>query len=109
MTRRARILLADDHSFILAGIRSLLEAHYDLVGQVSDGKSLVEAALRGRPDLIVLDITMPVLSGIDAARQIKTAWPEARLLFLSMHASPVYLRASRSFPSMTAASLSTMP
>ena len=84
MTRRARILLADDHSFILAGIRSLLEAHYDLVGQVSDGKSLVEAALRGRP----------VLSGIDAARQIKTAWPEARLLFLSMHASPVYLRAA---------------
>jgi DNA-binding NarL/FixJ family response regulator len=94
LTRRARILLADDHSFILAGIRSLLEAHYDLVGQVSDGKSLVEAALRGRPDLIVLDITMPVLSGIDAARQIKTAWPEARLLFLSMHASPVYLRAA---------------
>lgn len=87
-----RILLADDHSFILAGIRSLLEGHYDLVGQVSDGRSLVEAALRLRPDLTILDVTMPSLNGIDAARQIKKAWPQAKLLFLTMHASTVYLR-----------------
>jgi DNA-binding NarL/FixJ family response regulator len=87
-----RILLADDHSFILAGIRSLLEGHYDLVGQVSDGRSLVEAALRLRPDLTILDVTMPSLNGIDAARQIKKEWPEAKLLFLTMHASAVYLR-----------------
>jgi DNA-binding NarL/FixJ family response regulator len=92
LIKRARILLADDHSFILAGVRSLLEAHYDLVGQVSDGKSLVEAAGTLRPDLIILDVTMPLLNGIDAARQIKKVWPEARLLFLSMHNSPVYLR-----------------
>jgi DNA-binding NarL/FixJ family response regulator len=87
-----RILLADDHSFILAGIRSLLEAHYDLVGEVSDGRSLVEAALRLRPDLTILDVTMPLLNGIDAARQIKREWPNAKLLFLTMHASTVYLR-----------------
>lgn len=92
MINRARILLADDHSFILAGIRSLLEEHYDLVAQVSDGRSLVEAAETLRPDLIILDVTMPLLNGIDAARQIKKVWPEARLLFLSMHNSPVYLR-----------------
>lgn len=92
MTKRTRILLADDHSFILAGIRSLLEAHYDLVGQVSDGRALVEAAERLRPDLIILDVTMPLLNGIDAARQIRQAWPQSKLLFLSMHASPVYLR-----------------
>jgi len=92
LIKRARILLADDHSFILAGVRSLLEAHYELVEQVSDGKSLVEAAERLRPDLIILDVTMPLLNGIDAARQIKKVWPEARLLFLSMHNSPVYLR-----------------
>jgi DNA-binding NarL/FixJ family response regulator len=92
LSKRARILLADDHSFILEGIRSLLEAHYDLVGQVSDGRSLVEVAGRLRPDLIILDVTMPLLNGIDAARQIKKAWPQARLLFLSMHASTVYLR-----------------
>ena len=87
-----RLLLADDHSFILAGIRSLLEAQYDLVGQVSDGRALVEAALRLRPDLTILDVTMPLLNGIDAARQIKKEWPEAKLLFLTMHASAVYLR-----------------
>lgn len=87
-----RILLADDHSFILAGIRSLLEGHYDLVGQVSDGRALVEAALRLRPDVTILDVTMPLLNGIDAARQIKKEWPQAKLLFLSMHSSAVYLR-----------------
>jgi DNA-binding NarL/FixJ family response regulator len=92
LSKRTRILLADDHSFILAGIRSLLEAHYDLVGEVSDGRALVEAAGTLRPDLIILDVTMPLLNGIDAARQIKKAWPEALLLFLSMHNSPVYLR-----------------
>jgi DNA-binding NarL/FixJ family response regulator len=90
--KRTRILLADDHSFILAGIRSLLEAHYDLVGQVSDGRALVEAAGRLQPDLIILDVTMPQMNGIDAARQIKQAYPQSKLLFLSMHASPVYLR-----------------
>jgi DNA-binding NarL/FixJ family response regulator len=89
---RPRILLADDHSIILAGIRSLLDGHYDVVGQVSDGRSLVEAALRLRPDLTILDVGMPLLNGIDAARQIKKEWPRAKLLFLSMHSSKVYVR-----------------
>src|SRR5205807_8276837 len=66
--------------------------HYELAGQVADGRSLVEAALKLRPDLIILDISMPILNGIDAARQIKKSWPAARLLFLSMHANAVYLR-----------------
>lgn len=92
MIRRARILLADDHALIVAGVRTLLEAHYDLVGQLGDGRSLVEAAVRLRPDLIILDVTMPLLNGIDAARQIKRAWPQAKLLFLSMHASTAYLQ-----------------
>ncbi len=92
MIRRARILLADDHVLIVAGVRTLLEAHYDLVGQVGDGRSLVEAAVRLRPDLIILDVTMPMLNGIDAAQQIKKAWPQAKLLFLSMHASTAYLQ-----------------
>jgi len=87
-----RVLLADDHSFILAGIRSLLEDHYDLVGQVSDGRALVDAALTLRPDLTILDVTMPLLNGIDAVRHIKKEWPEAKFLFLSMHSSPVYVR-----------------
>ena len=90
--KRTRILLADDHSLILAGIRSLLEPHCELVGQVADGRSLVDAALKLQPDLIILDVSMPILNGIDAARQIKNVWPGAKLLFLSMHANAVYLR-----------------
>ena len=92
LTRRSRILLGDDHGLILAGARSLLDAHYEVVGQLGDGRSLVAAALRLRPDLVILDISMPVMNGIDAARQIRKGWPEVKLLFLSMHSSPVYLR-----------------
>jgi DNA-binding NarL/FixJ family response regulator len=92
LTHRPSILLADDHSLILAGIRSLLEAHYDVVGHVSDGRSAVDAVLSLRPDLTILDVTMPLLNGIDAARQIKKEWPQARLLFLTMHASLAYLQ-----------------
>ena len=90
--KRPRIVLADDHSLILTGIRSLLQPRYDLVGEIGDGFSLVDKALKLKPDLIILDITMPGLNGIEAARRIRRSWPEARLLFLSMHASPVYLQ-----------------
>ena len=90
--KRARILLADDHSLILTGIRTLLADQFDLVGQVEDGRTLVEEALRLRPDLVILDVTMPLLNGIEAARQIRKAWPDAKLLFLTMHADPFYLR-----------------
>lgn len=89
---RPRVLLADDHSLILTGIRALLADRCDLVGAVENGRSLVEEALRLRPDLIILDVTMPLLNGIEAARQIRKAWPEAKLLFLTMHADPFYLR-----------------
>jgi DNA-binding NarL/FixJ family response regulator len=90
--KRARILLADDHSLILTGIRALLSEHFDLVGQVEDGRSLVDEALRLRPDLVILDISMPLLNGVEAARHIRRAWPEAKLLFLTMHSDPFYLR-----------------
>ena len=89
---KPRILLADDHSLILTGIRTLLADRFELVGAVEDGRALVEEALRVRPDLVILDVTMPLLNGIEAARQIKKAWPEAKLLFLTMHSDPFYLR-----------------
>src|SRR5260370_2227855 len=92
LIKRNSILLADDHALILAGIRGLLNGNYDVVVQVGDGRSLVDAALRLKPDLIILDISMPLLNGIEAARHIKKAWPEAKLLFLTMHASPAYLK-----------------
>ena len=90
--KRPRVLLADDHSIVLAGIRGLLGDTCEVVGEMKDGASLVAAALRLRPELIILDISMPILNGLDAARQIKKQWPDARLLFLSMHQGPVYLR-----------------
>lgn len=92
MIRRNRILLGDDHALILTGTRALLDDRYEIIGQLGDGRSLVALAIRLKPDLVMLDISMPVMNGIDAARQIRKEWPEAKLLFLSMHSGPVYLR-----------------
>jgi DNA-binding NarL/FixJ family response regulator len=90
--KRSRVLLADDHELVLEGLRKILEPHTQVVGAVSDGRSLVETALRLKPDLIVLDVTLPLLNGIDAARRIRKSLPRVKLLFLTVHASPVYLR-----------------
>lgn len=87
---RPRVLLADDHSLMLAGLRKLVEETCDVVGTVEDGHALVEAAQHLEPDLIILDIAMPLLNGIDAARQIKKLCPKAKLIFLTMQTSPTY-------------------
>jgi len=89
-TTKPRLLMADDHSIMLAGLRKLVEGTCEVVGAVEDGRALVEMAERLRPDLILLDISMPLLNGLDAARQLKKSVPEAKLLFLTMHASPVF-------------------
>jgi DNA-binding NarL/FixJ family response regulator len=89
---RPRVLLADDHPLVLAALRSLLESECEVVGAVSDGRALVEAASRLEPEVIVLDISLPLLNGIDAARQIKKEQPETKILFLTMHANPAYLK-----------------
>jgi DNA-binding NarL/FixJ family response regulator len=91
---RPRLLLADDHALFLSGLRLLLEQEYDIVGVATDGKALVEAVARLRPEVIVLDIGLPVLNGIDSARQIKKEWPETKILFLTMHDNPAYLKAA---------------
>ena len=75
--RKARILLADDHVLTLTGMRAVLEPHYEIVGTVTDGRALVDAALRLRPQVIVMDIAMPLLNGIDAAVQIKKHLPDS--------------------------------
>lgn len=90
--KRARVLLADDHPLTLAGIRSVLDTRYEVVAECGDGRSAVEDALRLRPDIVVLDVGLPLLNGIEAARQIRKGWPEARILFLSMHSGAMYLR-----------------
>lgn len=92
--KRPRILLADDHALMLDGFCKLLEPKYAVVGTVEDGDALVKAAIRLKPDLIILDITMPLLNGIDAARAIRKHLPQVKLLFVTMHTSPTYLKAA---------------
>lgn len=92
--KQTRVLLADDHPLTLEGLRAFLEPHLAIMGTVSDGRTLVDAALALKPDLIVLDITMPLLNGIDAAVQIKKALPLVKLLFVTMHVNPTYLEAA---------------
>ena len=87
-----RILLADDHVLVAHGVRATLEAQFEIVGQAGDGKALVEAAEALRPDAIVLDIGMPVLNGFEAAQRIRKFLPAIKLIFLSQHRDPAYLR-----------------
>ena len=91
VSRRPRVLLADDHAVLLDGLKKLLEEEYELVGTAANGRRLVAAARRLRPDIVVLDISMPLLNGIDAARQIREAVPTAKLLFLTVHADSAYV------------------
>jgi len=84
--RRPKLLLADDHTMFSQGLQSLLEDEFDLVGAVGDGQALVEAAGRLKPDVIVVDISMPVMNGFDAVRQLKKEHVTAKIIFLTMHA-----------------------
>jgi DNA-binding NarL/FixJ family response regulator len=85
MTSRSRILIADDHNLVAELCKRLLETEFDVVGVVFDGRDLVRAAGELRPDVIVLDIAMPVLNGLDAGRQIKELLPAVKLVYLTMN------------------------
>jgi DNA-binding NarL/FixJ family response regulator len=93
MTRR-RVLLADDHAQTMLLWRTLLEPEFDVVGTVNDGESLVQAADRLAPDVIVSDIVMPGMSGIAAAGAILRSQPGARIVFATVHADSALLRSS---------------
>ena len=82
---RARVLLADDHADFLAAAARLLEPEFEVVGTVSDGQAMVEEAFRLEPDLLVLDIGMPALNGIEAARQLRADGCHAKIVFLTVH------------------------
>jgi DNA-binding NarL/FixJ family response regulator len=90
--KRTRLVLGDDHALILDGIRASLQPDFDVVGVALDGKSLVETAGRMQPDIVILDISMPGLNGFEAARRIKEARPATRLIFLSQHLNPAYVK-----------------
>jgi DNA-binding NarL/FixJ family response regulator len=87
---RPRVLLADDHKIVTEGLKGLLEPEFELVGTVEDGRALLAAAEKLRPDVIVADISMPLLNGIDSVRQIKKVHDEIKVVFLTMHPDVTY-------------------
>jgi DNA-binding NarL/FixJ family response regulator len=84
----ARILLADDHTLLIEAFRKLLEQDYDVVGTVADGRALLQAATQLRPDVVLTDIGMPFLNGLDAGRQLKQKMSTIKLIFLTMNEDP---------------------
>jgi DNA-binding NarL/FixJ family response regulator len=88
-----RILLGDDHTLVRQGIRKIIEEHkaWTVIGEAQDGRELVRKALEEEPDLILLDVAMPLLNGIEATRQIMRKLPAVKVLVLSMHADEAYI------------------
>ena len=83
--KRPRLLLADDHTMIMEGLSSVLEPEFDIVGRAEDGRQLMALAAQLNPDVIVADISMPLLNGIEAARQLKKSDSRIKFIFLTMH------------------------
>jgi DNA-binding NarL/FixJ family response regulator len=88
---RIRVLLADDHPMVLEGVAKILEDEFDIVGKVEDGRALVAAAKELNPDIIVTDMTMPLLHGLEACRQLKRL-VDSKVIFLTMHADVAYAK-----------------
>jgi DNA-binding NarL/FixJ family response regulator len=93
-SRRARVLLADDHVLVAAGLAKLLEEDFELLGVRNDGREVVAAARQQRPDVVVLDISMPNLNGLEAARHIRADSPETKVIFVTVHSDLAYVAAA---------------
>lgn len=91
---RTRVLLADDHVLMLEGLVRLLADSFDIVGLATNGQTLLEQAERLKPDVVVLDISMPVLNGIEAARRLNKLLPSVKIVFITQHLDRAYLRAA---------------
>jgi len=89
-----RVLLADDHPEFLGVVARHLQPHFDVVRTVDNGQAMVDEAARLEPDVVVLDISMPVLNGIEAARKLKATGSRAKIVFLTVHADQDYVRAA---------------
>ncbi|SPE38903.1 Response regulator, LuxR family [Candidatus Sulfopaludibacter sp. SbA3] len=92
--KKPRLLLADDHTILIEGLKALLAAEFDVAATAADGRAVLEAAERHKPDLILLDISMPGLNGIEAARRLKQSNPNAKLIILTMHADLIFVSAA---------------
>jgi len=86
--KRPRVLLADDHRLLREAFARLLESGCEVVGAVADGRALLAAAVELRPDIVVLDIAMPLLNGLDAARQLRRSMPDIKMIFLTVSEDP---------------------
>jgi DNA-binding NarL/FixJ family response regulator len=91
IVQQIRVLIADDHADVLDDIRDLLEPDFDVVGAVSDGQQLLKAAEALKPDVIVTDISMPGLNGIEASRRIIEKDPDSKIILLTMHNDPALI------------------
>jgi len=89
---RIRVLLADDHEAMLDRVAGLLAIECDVVGTATDGQQALDAAVELKPDVLVLDISMPVMNGIETARRLKEAGSETRIVFLTVHDDPGFAR-----------------
>ena len=89
---RPRVLLADDHRMVAEGLKALLPEEFELVGVVEDGRAMIEAAEKLRPQVIVADISMPTLNGFEAMAQLRKSHPNIKVVFLTMHNSAAYAR-----------------
>lgn len=91
-----KVLLADDHPGFPGLVTSLLESTFEVVGRVADGRALVEAAMKLNPDVIVTDISMPVLNGLEAVDLLRKSGSAAKIVFLSVHSEPDFVQAGLS-------------
>lgn len=94
MQARARILLADDHLGVLENAAQILQGEFEVVGKVTNGRAAVDATFVLQPDLLVLDVMMPEIDGLDAARELKRRGCPAKIIFLSGHQDAQYVQAA---------------
>jgi DNA-binding NarL/FixJ family response regulator len=90
---KVRILVADDHAGVRELVEGMLQPTFEVIGTVDNGKALVETARRLHPDVIITDISMPILNGIEAAEQLKQSGSRAKVVFLTVHSDPDFVRA----------------
>lgn len=88
--KKIKVLLCEDHTIVREGVRLMLESEFEIAGSVEDGRALVAAAIKVQPDVIISDISMPLLNGIEALRQLKKAGVTSKVIFLTMHPDADY-------------------
>jgi len=93
-TKRARILLADDHALVAAGLAKLLEQDFELLATSSDGRELLDLVERNHPEVVVLDISMPNLNGLEVARRLRNTAPDIKIVFVTVHSDLAYVSAA---------------